>query len=423
MTTLHTLIIGAGLSGLACGIALAKTGRRVTIVSAGPSTLQLNGGAMELLGCVDGQEVTSPIEAIARLPLDHPYQKIGAEHIATLALEAQQLLGDAGVTLTGNARQNHWRITPLGVLKPAWLSLRGMATATRPDRLPWQHATLLNLKGFVDFPIHFVAHNLSLLGCEVTVRDIEVESLGLPRRSASEMRAVNLARTIGVGSKLRHLAEAINRVCDGDEAVLLPAIVGMEDDYPVNLLRRWVTAPLHHLATMPPSVPGTRMAALLRHYFKMLGGKFLTAESVGHVKLADHHIAAVYTAKSPGIPITAQHYVLASGSLLSQGLVATRDAIVEPLMGLDVDAPACREQWSHYGLMGDQPFMRCGVLTDAALRPLKDGTAIDNLHAIGSILSGHNPLTMGDGHGVDLLTALSVAHQLTTKCSLPPGRE
>lgn len=423
MTTLHTLIIGAGLSGLVCGIALAKTGRRVTIVSAGPSTLQLNGGAMELLGCVDGQEVTSPIEAIARLPLDHPYQKIGIEHIATLALEAQQLLGDAGVTLTGNARQNHWRITPLGVLKPAWLSLRGMATSPMPDRLPWQHATLLNLKGFVDFPIHFVAHNLSHLGCEVTVRDIEVESLGLPRRSASEMRAVNLARTIGVGSKLRHLAEAINRVCDGDEAVLLPAIVGMEDDYPVNLLRRWVTAPLHHLATMPPSVPGTRMAALLRHYFKMLGGKFLTAESVGHVKLADHHIAAVYTAKSPGIPITAQHYVLASGSLLSQGLVATRDAIVEPLMGLDVDAPACREQWSHYGLMGDQPFMRCGVLTDAALRPLKDGTAIDNLHAIGSILSGHNPLTMGDGHGVDLLTALSVAHQLTTKCSLPPGRE
>ena len=40
MTTLHTLIIGAGLSGLTCGIALAKTGRRVTIVSAGPSTLQ-----------------------------------------------------------------------------------------------------------------------------------------------------------------------------------------------------------------------------------------------------------------------------------------------------------------------------------------------------------------------------------------------
>ncbi len=414
MTTLHTLIIGAGLSGLTCGIALAKTGRRVTIVSAAPSTLQLNGGSMELLGCIDGQEVTSPIEAIARLPHDHPYQKIGTENIASLALEAQRLLDDAGATLTGDPQHNHWRITPLGVTKPAWLSLRGMATTASSDRLPWQHLTVLNLKGFVDFPIHIMAHNLAQLGCQVTVRDIEVDSLSQPRRSAAEMRAVNLARTIGVGSKLRHLAEAINQACAGDEVVLLPAIVGLEDDYPVNLLRRWVTVPLHFLATMPPSVPGTRMAALLRHYFKMLGGKFLTGESVGCVKLADHHITAAYTVKSPGIPITAQHYVLATGSLLSQGLVATRDAIIEPLMGLDVDAPSGRDNWSRYGLMGDQPFMHCGVLTDTALHPLKAGTTIDNLHAIGSILAGHNPLTMGDGHGVDLLTALSVAHQLTS---------
>lgn len=411
MTTLHTLIIGGGLSGLTLGIAIAKTGRRVSIISAAPSTLQLNGGSMELLGSIDGQTVTHPIEAIPSLPKEHPYRKIGAGACATLAQEAVNLLSDTGIYMDGNAEINHWRITPLGVTKPAWLSLRGMATATQPDRLPWSSATLVNLPGFMDNPIHLMAHNLSMLGCKVTVRDIEVEGLSRPRRLASEMRAANLARTIGIGSKLRRLAEAINQTCANDEAVLLPAIVGMEDDYPVNLLRRWVNAPLHFLATMPPSVPGTRMAGQLRHYFKMLGGKLLSAETVCRAEMTTDHVTALFTTKSPTIPITAEHYVLASGSLMSQGMLATRDAIVEPLFGLDVDAPTNRDNWSHYGLMGDQPFMRCGVITDATLHPLKNGIPIDNLHVIGSILSGHNPLTMGDSQGVDLLTALSVAHQ------------
>ena len=115
MTTLHTLIIGGGLSGLTLGIAIAKTGRRVSIVSAAPSTLQLNGGSMELLGSIDGQIVTHPIEAIPSLPENHPYRKIGAERCATLAQEAARLLSDTGVYMDGSAEQNHWRITPLGV--------------------------------------------------------------------------------------------------------------------------------------------------------------------------------------------------------------------------------------------------------------------------------------------------------------------
>ncbi len=414
-TPLNTLIIGGGLSGLTCGIALAKTGRRVAIVSSSTSSLQLNGGAMELLGSVDGKEVTHPLEAIVSLPPEHPYQKVGVDRCGTLAVEAKQLLADTGIYTTGSVEQNHWRITPLGVTKPAWLSLRGMATSDAPDRLPWKHVTLLNLQGFVDFPIQFVAHNLSQLGCEVTVRDIFVESLCQPRRNASEMRAANLARTLGTGSKLRQLAEAINQSTTNNEVVLLPAIAGLEDDYPVTLLRRLVNAPLHFLATMPPSVPGTRMAMMLRHYFKMLGGTYLAGDTACRAEVAENHITGIYTAKTPDKALIAKHYVLATGSLMSLGLVATAEGITEPLFELDVDAPVEREQWSHYGLLGDQPFMHFGVRTDATLHGIKDGKSIDNLHVIGSILAGHNPLTMSDSTGVDLLTALAVAHEIIEK--------
>ena len=43
---MDTVIMGGGLSGLTCGIALAKRGQRVTIVAGGQSTLMVNGGAI-----------------------------------------------------------------------------------------------------------------------------------------------------------------------------------------------------------------------------------------------------------------------------------------------------------------------------------------------------------------------------------------
>ena len=76
-----TIIIGGGLSGLTCGLALAKRGHSVTVLSGGPSTLMFSGGSMELLGAIDGQPVTAPLDAIASLPDCHPYRKIGAERI------------------------------------------------------------------------------------------------------------------------------------------------------------------------------------------------------------------------------------------------------------------------------------------------------------------------------------------------------
>ena len=94
---MDTVIMGGGLSGLTCGIALAKRGQRVTIVAGGQSTLMFNGGSMELLGNIDGQDVTNPLQAITTLPQNHPYSKIGDNRIAEIADEAKQLLADAGI--------------------------------------------------------------------------------------------------------------------------------------------------------------------------------------------------------------------------------------------------------------------------------------------------------------------------------------
>lgn len=407
-----TIIIGGGLSGLCCGITLAKAGQRVAIVSAGQNTLHFNGGSMELLGNMDGTEVERPLQVIESLSDNHPYRKIGVSWCAALATEAQNLLSDAGIAMQGNAEQNHWRITPIGMTKPAWLSLDGMATSPSGSNLPWKHVTVLNLNGFIDLPIDFLTHNLTQQGTNVTIKDIKCDFLANARRSATEMRATNLARVLTSTSKVSQLAEAINEATGNEEVVLMPAVIGLDDRNVIDMLKAQVKAPLQFVATMPPSVPGTRMATLLKHYYKMLGGTYLMGDTACQCAIEDSCVKQINTAKLQDMPLRAAHYVLASGSFMSQGLMSTPERIYEPLFGLDVDAPADRENWSKYGLLGDQPFMGCGVVTDERFHAIKDGKVIANLYAIGAVLGGHNPVVMGDGTGVDMLTALAVAHHI-----------
>ena len=411
-----TIIMGGGLTGLTCGIRLAREGKRVAIVSAGQSTLHFHSGSMELLGNVGGEVVTDPIEAIARLDADHPYSKLGADAVNQLSVQAQALLSDTGIKTQGNSSANHYRLTPMGVLKPAWLTLEGFVTSADPDRLPWPKVTVIDLKGFIDFPLDFMVRGLQRMGVEVDVQQVTVPALREARRSSSEVRATSVARVLAVRSVLAQLATEIGRVAKPGTPVLMPAVLGLDDDEPRTMLQAQLGTALHLMATMPPSVPGVRLTNVLRHYYQMLGGTFIMGDTVCRGTIADGRIDQVNTVKLQDMPLRADNYVLATGSFMSRGLQANFERISEPVFDLDVAVPeGGREAWSRYGMMNEQPYMRCGVVTDEKLHPLKDGKPIANLYAAGSVLAGHNPVTGGDGTGVDMITALYVAGDILGK--------
>ena len=125
-----TIVIGGGLSGLTAANVLAARGQRVAIVTNGQSTLHFGTGSFDLLGYdTEGKVIENPLEAIKALNAEHPYAKLGAEEVASLAKEVQSLLESCGIHTTGNAEKNHYRITPMGTLKPTWLSIDGMLRA------------------------------------------------------------------------------------------------------------------------------------------------------------------------------------------------------------------------------------------------------------------------------------------------------
>ena len=404
-----TVIIGGGLSGLTCGIALAKRGQRVTIVSSGQSTLLFNGGSMELLGNIDGTAVTTPLEAIGTLPQSHPYRKIGADKIAGLADEAKQLLADAGIDMEGNATANHWRITPMGVAKPAWLTLKENLRIDDLDKLPAKRVALMCIRGYFDQPNGMLAQGLRELGFDVKAIEFTTDDITSLRRSPSEMRATTLAKRLISNSALQRIADQINNLSDDAELVLLPSVFGQTDATDFQTLQSMVKKPLRFVATLPPSVAGGRIQALLRHYFKMLGGNYLMGDSAVSGQFDGDKLLGVTTAKLGDMPLKANNFVLASGSFISRGLVANYERVFEPVFDLDVDADGDREQWTRFGVLEPQAYSRYGVATDNDLRCMKDGKPIQNLRAIGSVLSGHDAVKMGDGTGVSILTALAVA--------------
>lgn len=405
------IIIGGGLSAFTAGITLASAGKKVIMIAAGQSTLHYHSGSFDLLGYdANGMAVTNPLEAIAHLPATHPYSKL--KDISPLCSEAASMLTDAGIKVKGQASQNHCRISPMGVFKPTWLTMDEYVTVPSPSQTLYNKVLLVNIFGFLDFPSRFVEDGLERAGVQVIEKTAVIEALQQRRQSPSEMRSPNVARILNEDNTLQLLADTINRAAGESEVVLLPAIVGLGGDEAISRLRALCHLPLYVVATLPPSVPGVRVQRLLRSRFEALGGIFLNGATVEAGVLTEHRVAGLKVATMPEEEFSARHYILATGSFQSHGLVADYQKVYEPVFNLDVSYDINRPVWTRPNVYDRQPYMEYGVKTDSLFRALKDGVTIDNLYAVGSVLCGHNSVKAADAAGVKLLTALAVAKEI-----------
>ena len=401
-----TIIIGGGLSGLIAGIDLVRKGQKCLIVSSGQSALHFFSGSLELYGTDD-----EPLKAIAALDQKHPYSKIGVEKVEELAAKVKPLMSELGLYFRGSADRNHWRLAPLGVMKRAWLTLDEFASFQNAEQLPWKKIALLNIDGFLDFHTSYIAAGLAEKGVECSISSISMPQIDKLRENPTEMRSTNISKVLS-GDMIGTLAARINEKIDGADAVIMPAVVGLTGCSEVVRLRELVDRPLHFLATLPPSVPGIRMQLMLKRYFQKQGGVYMLGDSVVSGHFEGDRLKSVKTMNHGDTEFEADNFIIASGSFFSKGLVASQNDVVEPVFGLDVDAAADRGQWYDRNMFNAQPYMSFGVATDKDFRTSRGGVPVENVYAVGSILSGFNPIKEGCGAGVSILTALQVAENI-----------
>jgi len=362
---------------------------------------------LKLLNSVDGKSVTNPLEGMKTLSSEHPYSKIGSD-VESLISEFYAILKEIGIKASGDASKLHYRLTPLGEVKPAWLTLDEFMTLPTADKLPYNKVVIFNLAGFLDFYPQFLAAGLSKLGVKSQSYVLTAPLFERLRKSTTEMRGPNIARVID-RETLDVLANEINRKSADAEVVLMPAIVGMCDTKDVEYLRSRVKLPLYFISTVPISVPGLRMQQQFKDYFTRLGGVYMLGDSVNGGSIENSELKYVTTVNHEDERFYADNFVIATGSFISRGLVSTFDRVYEPLFNLDVVYDENRPSWSEKNIYEHQKFMNYGLSTDDKFRVRRNGEALTNLYASGSILANQNPMENGCGAGVAILSALKVA--------------
>lgn len=406
------IIIGGGLSGLISGIESARAGKSTAIVSAGQSAVHFWSGSFEFLGNVDGKEIIdNPLEAVASLPDTHPYRIIGIEKLRSMTKRVTEILAMAGIKVEGSPERNHYRLTPIGKMKPAWLTIKDYMMLEHPEDVAGKKIAIVNIFSYIDFYPRFLALGLRQHGAECTEATVDIPQLATLRKSATEMRATNISRFL-TDEAVDMLAEEINKVSQGADLVIMPAVVGIFSDSPVERLRSKVERPLYFVPTTPASVPGVRCQLALRDLFIALGGTFMPGDRVLHGEIENHRLKRIYTANFGDMPLEADNFVIATGSFFGEGLVATLNEITEPILGLELNVDGTRSEWYRKNVYDPQPYMAYGVITDRKFRPSVKGETIENLYASGALLSGFNALKEGSGAGITLATALSAADNI-----------
>lgn len=403
---LDTIIIGGGLCGLVAGISLVRKGQKCLIVSSGQSALHFFSGSLELLGNED-----EPLKAISSLDKQHPYSKLGKKNVESLAGKVQPFFSEIGINFKGDHERNHWRMTPLGAMKRAWLTLDEIISFQNETEMPFKKVALLNITGFLDFHTSYIAAALEAKGVECTISGISMPQLDKLRENPTEMRSTNIAKTL-TGDLINTLAARINEKINGADAVLMPAVVGLTGCSDVVRLKELVDRPLHFMATLPPSVPGIRIQMMLKRYFQKQGGIYMLGDSVVSGRFEGGKLKAIKTVNHGETEFEADNFILASGSFFSKGLVANQNAVIEPVFGLDVDASENRQDWYQRNMFEAQPYMNYGVTTDEDFHVFKEGLPVENLYAAGAVLSGMNSIKEGCGAGVSILTAMHIVENL-----------
>lgn len=366
------VIIGGGLAGLTAGLKLQSKGLDTAIVSTGQNALHFFSGSFESME-------------------DAPKDIL-------------EMFSEAGIKLHF---EKGVRLMPLGTFRNAALSLSDIDLF--PAAKFAKKALVVNLSGFHDFFASFLAEGLEKQGISCQIRSIDFPELKALAQSPSEMRSVQIARIMDrIPEKV---IREVRMLLSDEDVVVLPQVFGLQDASVPDQLRKGIPARVVFAGTLPPSVPGIRTQMLLKRRYEALGGTFMASDEVLKAHIHEGKVHSIATRNLDNHFIEADNFILATGGYFSKGLRSNPFGISEPVFGLDVEFDENRSAWYNPEFAGDQPYMKFGVKTDKSLHALRDGKALENVFAIGSVL-GATRAEFGSGAGLAIRSAIEASNQI-----------
>ena len=396
----------------------------------GESGLAFASGTIDLLGFDhQGKIVHDPLADIEQLiqeKPDHPYAKLGIKTLLAAMNWFQQLTNSLELSYHPlKEHTNHQRITALGALRPSYLAPPSIIPIPIHHRVQqYQRIVVINIAGFRDFQPELVAANLrrqpAFKEACVSSHTITLPPSALKGRDPNATRSVELSRQLDNDEAISAIAKGIKSVTGSlsttaIDLVVLPSVLSLEHGVErCHQLSQQLGCPVCEVATMPPSLPGLRLSSRLQRAFNHSGGLMMNGDQVQSGVLENQRITEIKTHGKSQVKLHAEHIILASGSFMSSGLLAERNAIIEPVFGLDVNTNLPRNLWANETFLNGKahPFGHFGIVTDPLFRAFKAGQRIDNLYGVGSVLGHAQPVEEASSGGIAIGTGWAVAEHI-----------
>ncbi|MET0819308.1 MAG: anaerobic glycerol-3-phosphate dehydrogenase subunit B, partial [Solirubrobacteraceae bacterium] len=273
MSQHDVVVVGVGLAGLTAAVRLAERGARVLVLAKGVGATHLAAGTIDVLGYAP-ERVERPAEALAGLleaNPHHPYALVGADGVAeAVAWFKERVAGGslAPYSYAGGIEENLLLPTAIGVPRPSAVVPETMAGGDLRDATP---VCVVGFRALKDFHAALLADTLARAGLQA--RAIELDLVPEGRADAN-----SLAFARGFDDpvfRAEVTAQVVGRLRP-EERVGFPAVLGIADPHAVwaELEQRFGRR-VFEVPTLPPSVPGMRVFAVLREALRRAGATLL----------------------------------------------------------------------------------------------------------------------------------------------------
>ena len=412
---LDLLVIGAGLAGLAAALRAAEAGLRVKVIAKGMGSLYWASGAIDLLGYVGvaDRAVDNPWERMAELDAGHPFRRLGEARIRQALTWFQQSAAAQELGYTAASDENVLTPSPAGAWRPSYLAPAGQRAGAADDARPM---VIVGFQGMRDFFPHLIARNLSAQGQVVRAALLpwSVLSAQHDRNNAQLAELLDDART------QQRLIDALKPVVKPGERVGLPAILGRHA-HPQALaaLQAGLNTDVFEIPTLPPNVPGIRLATALRHALEARGVRVeIGMEAVGfHAEAGVIQYVETATSARP-LKHRASAFLLATGGVLGGGFDSDHTGrFWETVFDLPLTVPQDRRAWFRPDFLDaqGQPAFRGGVAVNDAWQPIDAAGRVvfANLWVAGGLLAHMDAILERSLEGVAITSAVAAVEQIT----------
>jgi glycerol-3-phosphate dehydrogenase subunit B len=214
------VVVGAGLAGLTAAIRLAQEGLDVAVVATGQGSLPLSPAVVDILGYAP-HLVTSPGQELPAYVAEHPDHPYARASLDTLTESLSWFLElTASLGYRGTLDHNVLLPTAVGGIRPTGLVPETMAAG---DLGEGGEVLIVGIRNYRDFHARLVADNLNRSSRSVRARAVEIGLSG----DARSLRPQLLARRLELPPVRSELARAVRSELAGEQAVGLPAVLGL----------------------------------------------------------------------------------------------------------------------------------------------------------------------------------------------------